>query len=68
MKDFSKHVHGKYLLNERTTKNVLAGLLMRDFFNLAPSAIMLKIRSTILKGKIEDKIFQNSNAWARKAA
>lgn len=54
--------------SERTTKNVLAGLLMRDFFNLAPSAIMRKIRTTILKGKIEDKIFQNSNAWAREAA
>ncbi len=54
--------------SERTTKNVLAGLLMRDFFNLAPSMTMRKIRTTILKGKIEDKIFQNSNTWARKAA
>jgi len=54
--------------SERTTKNVLAGLLVRDFLNVAPSAIMRKIRSTILKGKIEDKIFRDSNVWARKAA
>jgi len=42
--------------SERTTKMVIANLLIRDFLNLAPTAIMREIRTKIIKGIVEKKL------------
>ena len=53
--------------SERTTKIVIAHLLLRDFINLAPSATIREIRDKILKGKIEQKLAQSHNEEQKEA-
>ena len=54
--------------SERTTKMVIAHLLIRDFLHLAPSATMREIRTNLLKGKIERKIAQSPQNQEKEAA
>ncbi len=46
--------------SERTTKSVMSNLLITDFLKVAPTGTMRVIRKSILKGKIEAKIYSDS--------
>lgn len=54
--------------SERTTKMGVAHLLVQDFLNLAPRAIIREIRTTILKGKMELKLAQSERTEEKQAA
>jgi hypothetical protein len=54
--------------SERTTKMVIANLLIRDFLNLAPTAIMREIRSKIIKGVVEKKLAKFGQYQEQQAA
>ena len=56
------------LPSERTTKIVIAQLLVRDFLNVAPTATMREIRARIHKGKIEQKILNLERSQYQEAA
>ena len=54
--------------SERTTKMVLAHLVVRDFLSLAPSATMREIQTRVLMGKNDSKLRQTHQKPENKAA
>jgi len=54
--DFFLRTRSRDIPSERTTKMVIANLLIRDLLNLAPTAIMREIRAKIIKGVVEKRI------------
>ena len=54
--------------SERTTKWVMAHLIVSDFLNLAPSATMREIRIRILKGNFERQFDKTAQSVGNEAA
>jgi len=54
--------------SERTTKNLMATLLVQDLISLAPSATMREIRAKVLKEQIQDQGVKNRKTQEKEAA
>jgi len=66
--DFFLRTRSRQVPSERTTKMVMAHLLVKDFLHLAPSATMREIRDKVLKGKVERQLAQQAQNHENQAA